>query len=675
MLGRPAINPHTGIVGPTLVPARQLRVGDTPATGPVRPIHGVEGVQAALEELARAGIDVQTLLEGGADSLVERALPTATALSDVLERARSAIVRAAPGDALAALDEAWEGAARTEGGWYYRSAALTLLGLPGEADRVLHQGLVRRGGSIALHFLASIVRAAQGDSAGARNALAQAQARRPGDYVLVAWQSVLLARQGDQAGALRLLDPLLAEEPNSSVLSWARQAISVANTESARASLAAQRRVGLPLNVADETPDADWLVADHEALAPLAASLRRLGARFVGSPAVEARQEVRLLLQALSAGGALDRAARPEQIVATRSMLAAMLGVLSREASDAVPIREIPSPRASAPTPRAGLEAQPDAVGRWRLTPAVSMDAQADALSERNLPGARTAVLSALRAGLLSGAAAWLPRVSSVEGEASALVLRHLLAGAHERSAAAAAPPRARVGESAAPGVAESGTRTHETDASAGSSRGDTPPGSHRVVSPSARYNGRVDDALAVPIRIGLSLLQESSARDEARIAVGASVARERAVDSWSDGGRELGAPAYFVGAETPTLSDPRVGALFGTIAAASTPRPSGIGGVNSGDESAASVELARSAGLKLRVLALACMALAFAALVLGHGAVATALAGGASWLALRSSTVAAAARRQERAESAPVASDAHVTDAAPPVTFVDTPR
>jgi hypothetical protein len=82
-----------------------------------------------------------------------------------------------------------------------------------------------------------------------------------------------------------------------------------------------------------------------------------------------------------------------------------------------------------------------------------------------------------------------------------------------------------------------------------------------------------------------------------------------------------------------------------------------------------------RNAGLRLRLLALVCMALAFGALMLGHGAVAIAFAGGASWLALRSSAVGTAARRQEREQWALRESAASVTDDAPPVTLHDTPR
>ena len=647
MLGRPAINPNAGIVGPSLGAVRHAGSGDTTAIGPVRPVRAVDGVLPALEELARAGVDVQTILEGGADSLVERTLPTATALTALLERARAAIVRGTPGDALAALDEGWDGAVRTEGGWYYRGAALALLGLPGEADRVLQQGLIRRGGSVALHFLTSIVRAIQGDSAGARDALAQAQARRPGDNVLVAWQCVLLARQGDQAGALRLLDPLLEAEPASSVLSWARQAIRLANTEFARASLAAQRQADPPLHPVDAASDPDWGFGEPEPLAPLAGALRRLGARFSGAPAVEARQDVRLLLQSLAAGGALDRAARPDQSIATRSILVAMLGVLSRETSETSPVRQMqpPPPRGAAPPSTASLEAQPDAVGRWRLTPAAPVATQSDEPASRSTSGARHSVLTALRAGALSNALAWLPRAISVEGEASAVVLRHLLTGAHERTGTVSAAPRSGIGEPSAPDVGVAATRAP----------------------------GRVDAALAVPIRIGLSLLQESSARVEAAHAVEtATVSRERGGDGSADGGRIFGTPEYAVSVAGLALPDARAASI---IAAAAVPLSFARGGVEAEVEGDASVVSARHDGFRLRVLALVCMALAFGALVLGHGVVAIALAGGASWLALRSSAVMAAARQRERAERALREPATDVIGAAASVTLSDTPR
>ena len=673
MLGRPAIHPHAGIGGPPHGAVRHAGSGDTTGIVPVRPVRAVDGILPTLEALARAGVDVQTILESGADALVERTLPTATALTDLLERARSAIVRGAPGDALAALDEGWDGAARTEGGWYYRGAALALLGLPGEADRVLQQGLVRRGGSIALHFLTSIVRAIQGDSAGARDALAQAQARRPRDNVLVAWQAVLLARQGDQAGALQLLDPFLEAEPNSSVLSWARQAIRLAKTEFARASLAAQRRADPALIAPDAAPDPEWSLSEREPLAPLAVALRRLGAQFVGTPAAEARQDVRLLLQSLATGGALDRAARPDQSVATRSILVAMLGVLSRDSTDAssAHVMQPPPPRGAAPTSSASLDAQPDAAGRWRLTPAVPMATQSDELASRGTASVRHAVLLALRVGALSNAMAWLPRATSVEGEASAIVLRHLLTGARESAGpvSAAAPSG-----NAAPSAANSVTPDAVTpDAvTAESVKADS-------VKVPTRVPGRVDDALAVPIRIGLSLLQESSARVEATHAVGASSAgRERGFDSWVDGGRDIASSGQAAGALGMTLASPRAASIAGTPAsgtAAAAPLRSADRDSEAEIEHDTSVVHARPDGFRLRLFALVCMALAFGALALGYGVVAIALAGGASWLALRSSAATAPVRQRERLDRAPHEPETAVADAPSPVTLRDAAR
>lgn len=646
MLGRPAILPPTGTAAPSLASLRPGGVADALPVAAIRPVRPVDGVSSALEELTRAGIDVRTILKGGADALVARTLPTATALAQLLERARSGIVRGAPDEALAALDEGWDGAERTEGGWYYRGSALTLLGLPGEADRVLQQGLLRRGGSVALNFLASVVRAAQGDSAGARDALTQAQARRPADNVLVAWQAVLQARQGDVVGARRLLDPLLAAEPGSSVLSWAKQAISQASTDSARASLAAQQRGTASPQAAEAAERTHWSLPESESVSPLLGALRRLGSRFASAPVPEAASEVRMLLQSLAVGGALDRAARPEQSIATRSMLAAMLAVLARESSEPNFGRApgTPTARGASPAPSRPLEGQKDDAGRWRLTPAVSSTVLSDESGNRTVASARSAVLMAVRAGSFDSALAWLPRVTSVEGEAAAVVLRHLLEGARPESSPESSP-------------------------------GSSPESAPRDV-PSARRPTRVDDALAVPIRIGLSLLQQASARDEARAAVGTARAEPEGVpDRWSSGAMETIANGY--AAPVPRDVGSFAHATSGLVAASAFAAPTAPASDadRSDAEAAATNATDPRVGLSLRVLALLCMTLAFTALVLGHGVLAIAFAGGASWLALRSSTVAAVARRQELAARGHGGGATPVADASPPVTSSESLR
>jgi hypothetical protein len=536
-------------------------------------------LSSALGDLARAGIDLATLFEGGADSLVVRELPTATALGDVLERARAAVVRGLPSEALAVLDDGWEGASRTEGGWYYRAAALMLLGLPGEADRVLSQALVPRGGSVALHFLHSVVRDFQADTSGARESLANALARRPGHTLLVSWQAVLLARTGDRAGAQALLAPLLDAEPESSVLAWARKAVTVAGAQRARAS-------SMSLDVEPDAPDEVIFRAARvrtvSSDAPVDVALRKVGAQLVAGTAHDVRLEVRAMLQGLAPGGQLDGTVRPEQALSVRSALVAVLGVLAREESGA-------PPRPSSP-----LEATADARGRWAFTPSSAPPSvRADALPPSS--GPRALLLQAMRAGDLAVATALLADVGAKEGETVASVLRTLLDGAE-----APVVPTATT------------TLVHE----------------------------RHDDHLLVPIRVGLSLLEEASAREEARATIAAAPpsAREASVtgtrvDSF--------APAPEIARGTHELPP---GVALGAVVPPVLQSSISVGSPSSID--AAERPRGRVA-TQIPSLAILCMALAFAALLAGYGIASIALAGGASWLMLRSSIAASRERRQ----------------------------
>jgi hypothetical protein len=560
--------------------ATHLGAGIPPVPA-VRPVGSVDpALSSALGELARAGIDLATLLEGGADSLVVRELPTATALGDVLERARAAVVRGLPSDALAILDDGWEGASRTEGGWYYRAAALMLLGLPGESDRVLSQALIGRGGSVALHFLHSVVRDFQSDSAGARESLANALARLPGHTLLVSWQAVLLARTGDRSGAQALLAPLLEADPESSVLAWARKAVTAAGAQHVRT---ASRSHHVEMDTPDDMSVRPGWAATATSAAPVDVALRKVGAQLVAGTAHEVRLEVRAMLQGLAPGGRLDGTVRPEQALSVRSALVAVLGVLAREEPGAVP-------RAASP-----LEATADARGRWAFTPSSARPSvRTDALPPSS--GPRALLLHAMRAGDLAAATSLLADTGAKEGEAVASVLRTMLEGAE-----------APVGQTVRAGVVQE----------------------------------RLDDQLLVPIRVGLSLLQEASARDEARATIAATQSGARdtsasapradsfatAPDSARDA-RELPL-GVALGAVLPPVSQPTV-----------TGSPHGhrdvVDDIPHGN-----------VATQIPSMAILCMALAFAALLAGYGIVSIALAGGASWLALRSSIAASRGRRQ----------------------------
>ncbi len=565
---------RTAHIGPGIPPLSAVR----PA-GPVDP-----ALAGALGELARAGIDLTTLFEGGADTLVARALPTATALGDVLERARAAVVRGLPSEALAVLDDGWEGASRTEGGWYYRAAALMLLGLPGEADRVLTQALVPRGGSVALHFLHSVVRDFQGDSAGARESLANALARRPGHALLVSWQAVLLARTGDRVGAQALLAPLLDAEPESSVLAWARKAVTAAGAQHVRTS-------SMSLDIETDAPD-DVLFRPLRAApllsdAPIDVALRKVGAQLVAGSAYDVRLEVRAMLQGLAPGGQLDGTVRPEHALSVRSALVAVLGALAREEPGA------------APRPASPLEATADARGRWAFTPSSARPSvRADALPPSS--GPRALLLQAMRAGDLATATSLLADVGAKEGEAVVSVLRTLLEGAD------------------APVEQKAVTRLVQE---------------------------RHDDQLLVPIRVGLSLLQEASARDEARATIAATM----------PGVRDASSSAARVDSFATAPGDIRDAHDLPLAVALGTVVPPVIQ-TGLTDSAEADGALARDnidenahrrVATQIPSLAILCMALAFAALLAGYGIASIALAGGASWLMLRSSIAASRKRRQ----------------------------
>ncbi len=565
----------------------------------VRPVPRIAGAaDSTSADLSRAGLDLFGLLAAGGDELVARTLPSAPALADLLERARASLVRGAAGESLAALDDAWTGAERTESGWYLRAAALALLGLPGEAERVLDQALRRRGASVALLFLRSVTRSAQGDSAGARTALSGALARRNGDTVLLAWQAVLTARSGDLRGARGLLASLLEATPGSSVLAWARQAITAAHAEAIRE---ADPQAGDPrdaLSAGAATPPAD---EPGPVLAPLTRAMHRLGARLADSSADDLQRDVRALLRAITAGGILDRSAQPSQVAAVRSVLTDLLqllertpgfgedGVIRARASHATPVSVRGMP---------GLDAQVSEDGRWRVTPPLAhppVDSRPGEVAtaegptvDRPLGGntsmgsasgnsgvpepaaTRARLLEALCAGRLDVAVRLLAKLGLSESDVAGAVLRTLVEGAHAESPHHDSAPAA------------AGLRTSD----------------------------RRGDSLLVPVRIGLSLLQESSARAEARAAL-----QHESVPVIAG---ELAGAAAFVAGALP-LAPAHLGRHAGGISE-STVSPRSMSGASP------------------RGVAFVCMLLAFLALLNGYGPLAIALAGGASWLALRSS-------------------------------------
>ncbi len=611
------INPADRPPATPLPPTGAGASGEAPAVSGVsivRPVSPVEDSPAGRTfDPTRTGVDLSALLRVGADQLVAREQPGAVQLAAVLERARAALVRGDPGSTLAALDEAWDGALRTEGGWYYRAAALALLGLPGEADRVLSQALVPRGGSMALLFLQSVVRSGMSDTAGARDALASALARSPAEPLLQAWNAVLTARTGDRAGALQLLALVPAGEETSTLLAWARQAVSSATVNAARAST--------PWSAAAVA------VAPVEAsLTPLQQALQEVGGQLAHGSLADVRRDVRTLLRSVATGGAFDQSSRPESLAAVRSVLAAMLGAIA-DTNNAV-TGHTSQGRAAATR---SFDARTDPHGSWHIAP------HDDATIHHPTPASavmRSALLSAIRAGDLALAENLLQKLPVSESGSIVDTLKHVVAGA--RGALAA------------------------------------PQSSAEFVSDTVRPNGepgsvqsriaRTADHLIAPVRLGLSLLVAPSQRAEANAAIHGD-----RTDTW-----DIATPAVRGGADATAASPSS--ALAGTVwgaAAAGVPfdasgtaaalaagaagmrHTTGAGGSGTSHGAHAApgyddMSLADSfeSGKRLRALALGCMALAFAAMIYGYGAAAIALAGGASWLALRSTAVAAAARR-----------------------------
>lgn len=262
-----------------------------------------------------------------------------------LEQARGALLRSLPGDALAILDGVWQRARRTEEGWYLRSASLTVLGLPGESERVAEEGLAQRPESLALRFVQSVARFAMGDMAGARAVLQPAIASAPKEPVLLVQHALLLAKQGDTRGANDVLTVLERYAPDHPALVWGRTALRGITTEAAR-----QRSRATPLDWPSTiTPRIVTAVRPSPASPAqdfstdvAASALERFGARVAKRPPNEIAREARMLMRAFSAGGSLSAATTAEQAHAARTVLNTFSGVASRERFDTPsPIRSI----------------------------------------------------------------------------------------------------------------------------------------------------------------------------------------------------------------------------------------------------------------------------------------------------------------------------------------------
>lgn len=567
----PGINPSGSAGIPT--PSPLGKVSPSRALVPVAPSEARPVGAPAGSPLGRSGLDLTELL-GTLDTVATRGRTPAVALEVGLEQARGALLRNLGSDALAALDSVWEGARRTEEGWYLRSGALTVLGLPGESDRVAEEGLATRPASAGLRFLQSLARLAVGDVAGARAALQPALDRAPHDPLLVVQQAVVLARQGDSHGAEALLQRALRGAPDHPAVDYGRAAVRAATADATRSV----SRSTPPMIEVFATPSEHFLFemnssradgsarAEQESTASGAivgapsapatsgdgtrdvvdSALIGIGARLVSASAPAVARETRLLLRAFSAGGTLATAGGPEQAHAARVLLAMLVSVLTGETVE---------------TP------QPLRVLMQQLVVAFrdGRDGDAERLMRRASTGVREPIVRMMQL-LVRGAMAELARTG----------------------------------------------------------RGSDRPVPNTPASATAVVRGAAEPGVVVPVRLGLALLEETPASR--------SISRATDPAGWAtvSGGVD-GRGVPIVGGEevtgsyrtVPTPDEVARGWGAAELTAA-------------GRKSAGADDM--SVGSGVRAVALVCVALAAGAMSTGHSAIAIGLGVGAAWLALRRS-------------------------------------
>ncbi len=336
----PAVSPGTAPLGPV------SPVAPSTAVVPVAPT-GSRGPTAPSSPLGRSGLALLDVI-GTTDLLVERTTVAPVALNVGLETARGALLRGLAAESLATLDGVWERAQRTEEGWYLRSGALTVLGLPGDAERVATEALERQPWSAALCFMQSLARLASGDLSGARSAIAAAIEQRETHPVLLMQQVIVLAQQGHRREAERRLQQLLQLFPDHPAVDVARTSLRSIAADHTRSTSRSTLSHGVEERalfttgdyevfeafgavVGDVAPDPD---VRGEWNGPIVATvaeraMARLGARFAMLPVTDAVREGRVLLRAFSAGGSMAGACTPEEAHAARGVLTAIVVALT----------------------------------------------------------------------------------------------------------------------------------------------------------------------------------------------------------------------------------------------------------------------------------------------------------------------------------------------------------
>lgn len=600
---------------PRLLPSSPIGpVRPSTALVPVAPVE-TRASSATPVPLGRSGLALLDVLNT-TDLLVERRAVAPVALDVGLEMARGALLKGLAAESLATLDGVWERAQLTEEGWYLRSGALTVLGLPGEANRVSTEALQLKPSSVALHFMQSLARLATGDISGARGAIATAIEQQTTHPVLLMQQVIVLARQGNRSEAERLLQQVMRVFPDHPAVEVARttlRAIAADQTRSASRS-AFEGRVDEP---------SPFTTGDHDVFEAFSAT---------------SRDAVRDMDMDMDIDGTVSRPDEPMRLsppdprtakvaagdgtVANVPAESAMVGCDPR-----IPAANVTGTVAEQALARLGARLATlsitDAVREARMlirafSAGGSMAGACAPAQAHAARGVLTAIVFALNNGALSARVAngassldvllsqWLPLLQAERFHDAARVWRRLGASIPD------AQRRLLASWAQVPLV----TRT--PDAREG----------WEMLFSTGEYEALVQSEPArgplIPVRLGLALLEER-ATDHA-----SERAPDQGMSGWIERPRELTACHAAPSRVTPSRVTP-LGAAGGSIE---------VDGRGWGTAMAASAYLPPPSdeGAGMRIAALLCVIIAAGAAMSGSGVIAVAFGVGAAWLGLRHS-------------------------------------